>query len=157
MCHQKRTWVLSRWLFDCLDNSRSCPENSHVKKLQHVSPSSPLARHTGAVCPPEMGPEGLQGVRDGAGQTLLRGREMWKTPLWWETPRRRDARARRDWELPVCLLVTRVGISASVPTTRSGFSLLRSLRQCSHNTSKETTLLLVLNQLPQLKSSKGLD
>ena len=114
--------MLSRWLFDCLDKSRSHPETSHVEELQHVSPSSPLACHAGAVCPPEMGPEGLWGVRDGAGEALLSRQEMWKPPLWWETPSRRDARARRDWEVPACLLVARAGISASILTMKSRFT-----------------------------------
>lgn len=157
LCNHKCRWVLSRWLFDYLDKSRSRPETSHVEKLQHVLPSSPLACHAGAVCPPEMEPEGLRGVRDGAGRTLLSRQEMWKPPPWWETPSRRDARARRDCEVPDCLLVTRVGISASILAMRSRFTQLRSWRQCLHSRSKKGVTLLVLNLLPQLKSSEGLD
>lgn len=37
------------------------------------------------------------GTRDGA---LLGEGKTRKPPLWWETPPRRDARGRRDWEVP---------------------------------------------------------
>lgn len=122
LCHRKCRWLLSRWLFDYLDRSRSRPETSHVGKPQHVSPSSPLACHTGAVCPPKMRPESPQWAGTGAGKTLLSGQEMWKPHLWWETPLRRDAKARRGWEVPASLLVTRMGISASILTMRSRFT-----------------------------------
>lgn len=62
--------------------------------------------------------------QDWAGEALLSGQEVWKLPvfLWWETPSRRDVRARRDWEVPAYLLVARAGISASVLTVRSRFT-----------------------------------
>jgi len=62
------------------------------------------------------------GVLGGAGEALLTGEEMWKPPQWWETPSRRDARARRGWEVPACLLVARAGIFASVLTVKSRFT-----------------------------------
>lgn len=80
--------------FGHLAKSRSHPDTPPVEKLQHVSPSSPL------VCPQEQ--SGLLSWGSSHRYT-----EDVETPfVVGNSTQRSDVRARRDWEVPACLLVT---------------------------------------------------